>query len=90
MQQQFEPPDGMQLAGHQFVGRGPDGGTGGWTRANRLIYRCAKCGTLMPAEHGDDFQCACGAMLLDGDAGRFGSRYGDENILVYRRVADGW
>ena len=39
----------------------------------------------MSAAHDDYFACRCGAMRLDIDAGRFGSRQGDENILVYRR-----
>jgi hypothetical protein len=38
----------------------------------------------MCAAHNDYFSSRCGAMRLDFDAGRFGSRHGDENILVYR------
>jgi hypothetical protein len=35
--------------------------------------------------HASNYACDCGAMYLDADAGRFGSRLGDENVLVYRR-----
>jgi hypothetical protein len=50
-----------------------------------LLYVCEKCGVGMPADRNDDFICACGAMHLDVDAGRFGSRFGDDAILTYRR-----
>jgi hypothetical protein len=40
----------------------------------------------MHASHEDYFHCECGAMFLDWDYGRFGSRLGDDAILVYRRV----
>ena len=85
MQPEYEPAEGIELANHEFVGRGPDCGSGGWSRSEGLIYRCAMCGTPMPAQHRGDFICECGAMLLDFDAGRFGSRHGDQNILVYKR-----
>jgi len=42
---------------------------------------------MMRADRDDDFGCECGAMRLDADAGRFGSRLGDENVLVYRHVS---
>jgi hypothetical protein len=40
----------------------------------------------MRADHDDYFTCTCGALHLDIDAGRFGSRFGDANILVYQRT----
>jgi hypothetical protein len=40
----------------------------------------------MRATHHGYFACSCKAMHLDWDAGRFGSSYGDENILVYRKT----
>jgi hypothetical protein len=39
----------------------------------------------MPASFNDYFNCECGAMHLDIDFGRFGSKYGDNNILVYQK-----
>jgi hypothetical protein len=46
---------------------------------------------MMPADIDDYFNCECGDMHLDWDMFRFGSRMGDKNILVYRRLdkADG-
>jgi hypothetical protein len=44
----------------------------------------AECGTTMPASHDDYFSCSCGSMHLDVGYGRFGSRRGDQNILVDR------
>ena len=41
----------------------------------------------MSADHDDYFNCECGAMHLDIGYGRFGSRFGDRNILVYRKNA---
>jgi hypothetical protein len=40
----------------------------------------------MPADTTSDFACGCGCMRLDADAGRFGSRLGDDNVLTYRRI----
>ncbi len=39
----------------------------------------------MPADQNDYFNCACGAMNLDIDMRRFGSSFGDDAILTYRR-----
>ncbi|MCX6368568.1 MAG: hypothetical protein NTX57_17950 [Armatimonadetes bacterium] len=33
----------------------------------------------------DSKQCACGAMYIDVDAGRFGSCDGDQTVLVYQK-----
>lgn len=84
----IEPSFPVEIPGFTFLGRGPhcSGGGGGWSRSPDVLYRCAKCGDTMPGPHDDHFECRCGAMDLDRDAGRFGSRYGDENILVYRRA----
>lgn len=40
----------------------------------------------MSADFNDYFNCDCGSMHLDIDAGRFGSWHGDENIIVYRKA----
>jgi hypothetical protein len=78
----------IELSGYRFLGRGPSvtGAQGGWARTKGLYYRCAVCGDMMCAAHDDYFSCRCGSMHLDIDAGRFGSRSGDENILVYRTM----
>lgn len=88
MHEPIEPTSGLPVAGYEFLGRGPRAaGSGGWARSGDLAYRCAKCGTMMRADRDDYFDCECGAMHLDADAGRFGSRLGDQNILVYRRAS---
>lgn len=75
------PPQGENVDGYKYLGRGPGGS--GWNRSPRFAYRCAKCGDIMPASFNDYYDCTCRAMSLDKDAGRFGSNYGDENILRY-------
>jgi len=40
----------------------------------------------MHADFDDYFNCSCGAMHLDRDAGRFGSTFGDDAILTYRKI----
>lgn len=79
------PSMGEYLAGFDFLGRGPElTENRGWSRRAGLAYRCARCGSMMPADTNDYFTCACGAMHLDRDMHRFGSSLGDDNILVYR------
>ena len=87
MMSAIQPAFKIELQGRGFLGRGPSatGSQRGWPRTADLYYRCAACGDLMCAAHDDYFSCRCGAMRLDIDAGRFGSRHGDENILVYRK-----
>ena len=87
MSEIIEPNFACAMDGYTFLGRGPSvtGASGGWAREPALFYRCAVCGGLMCAAQNDYFTCSCGAMHLDIDAGRFGSRHGDENILVYRK-----
>ena len=82
------PPDGMEANGYTFLGRGPgaSGQSGGWSRSPDLFLRCASCGDFMQASRNDYFTCSCSAMHLDFHGGRFGSRLGDQNILVYRRL----
>lgn len=84
MQDLIEPQSGYLTEGYRYLGRGPSGR--GWSRSPQLYYRCAKCGSMMNAAESDYWTCACGAMSLDIDAGRFGSWYGDKNILVYERL----
>ncbi len=74
----------LAFPGYEFVQRGT---TEGWSRSPDLLYVCEKCGAGMPADHDDYFDCSCGAMHLDIDAGRFGSRFGDNAILTYRKLA---
>jgi hypothetical protein len=69
----------------EFVGRGSP--TSGWDRSPRLVYRCESCGSIMRADRNDYFVCVCGAMSLDVDAGRFGSKLGDHAILTYRVIS---
>jgi hypothetical protein len=82
--ERIEPSFPYELAGYRYLGRGPS--ATGWSRSPTLAYRCLQCGDLMPADQADYFTCHCGAMHLDIDAGRFGSRLGDGNILVYERT----
>jgi len=88
MKNVIEPEFSYELEGFKYLGRGPSviGTGGGWSRSSALIYRCAKCGGIMPANHNDYFNCSCGAMHLDIDYGRFGSNFGDNNILVYEKI----
>ena len=81
----IQPKFNSEINGMKFLGRGPKAsGTGlGWSRKENIIYKCVKCATEMKASQNDYWNCECGAMTLDFDAGRFGSNYGDENILVY-------
>src|SRR5262249_59010098 len=82
--QDLDPPQGYQVEGYNYLGRGSGGG--GWTRRPNFSYRCAKCGDMMQASHKDYFNCTCNAMHLDKDAGRFGSQFGDRNILRYQKI----
>jgi hypothetical protein len=78
------PETGLALEGYALVRRGC--GPEGWSRAPTEVHRCAACGYVMRADNVADFACTCGAMRLDADAGRFGSRLGDDNVLTYRRL----
>src|SRR5687768_13979317 len=85
----IEPAFPVEMSGFEFLGRGPKatGASGGWPSSPDIYYRCITCGDLMRATHHGYFECSCKAMRLDWDAARFGSSYGDENILVYRKTA---
>ena len=50
-----------------------------------LWFRCTACGSFLSAAPGEGGSCVCGAMTKDPDAGRLGSRLGDDAIAVYRR-----
>jgi len=80
---QIEPSFSYELDDYDYIGRGP--GSTGWSRSSVLAYRCVKCGTVMPADYDDYFNCECGAMHLDIGYCRFGSKFGDNNILVYEK-----
>ena len=81
----LQPSFPIELDGCEYLGRGPEvsGGSAGWSRSSGILYRCVDCGDTMVAANDRDFSCTCGQMFVDRDAGRFGSRLGDENILVY-------
>jgi hypothetical protein len=81
---EIEPHFAYEIEGYKYLGRGC-GGTG-WSRQEGLYYRCAKCGDMMPAPFNDYYNCKCSAMHLDIDAGRFGSQFGDQNILRYEKT----
>jgi hypothetical protein len=72
-----------QVLGYVFVQRGTS--AAGWSRSPDLLYVCESCGTSMPAAQDTSFGCSCGAMRFDNDAGRFGSKLGDDAILTYRK-----
>lgn len=78
-------PTSTDELGFDLVGPGPPSPKG-WERSPNLAYQCDRCDTFMPADFNDYFSCACGAMTLDFDAGRFGSRFGDQAIRTYRRA----
>lgn len=89
MKTEIAPSFPIELPGYTFLGRCPEAtnsSSGGWKRTERLFFRCVECGTLMPSIMKDYWDCACGAMSLDAAAGRFGSRHGDQNVLVYERL----
>ncbi len=83
----IEPDFDLEINGLNFLGRSSKatGESLGWSRNEKIFYRCAKCGDLMNASNNDYWNCKCGAIHLDIDAGRFGSKFGDDNILVYKK-----
>lgn len=88
MHKLIEPTFEIHVAGYQYLGRGPKvfgDPSGRWMGGNGIFYRCANCGSFMSASAMEYSYCQCRAMSLDVDASRFGSRYGDDNILVYRQ-----
>src|SRR5579885_2538884 len=84
MPKTIEPNFAYELDGYLYLGRGTGGG--GWSRSKCFYYRCAQCGDMMRGDQNDYFSCKCNAMHLDIDAGRFGSTYGDQNILRYQKM----
>jgi hypothetical protein len=85
---EIQPAFDIDLPGYRYIGRGPDatGHGGGWHRSERLFFRCIKCATMMPSVLSENWQCPCGSMDVDADYGRFGSVFGDGNVLVYERI----
>lgn len=77
----------IEMPGDIFLGRGPSatGPVQGWGKADGIYFRCANCSDLMWARQNDYLQCQCRSMHLDIDYLRFGSTFGDDNILVYRK-----
>ena len=76
--------DALELLGHGPAATGPGGG---WSMAADLMFQCTACEGFLPADPTESGRCACGAMSKDADAGRLGSRLGDQAIAVYRRRA---
>ena len=78
----------IELEGYEFLGRGSKatGPGNSWKRDESLFFRCAKCGSLMQSTINEYYKCDCEAMSVDVDYHRFGSVYGDENILVYKKM----
>jgi hypothetical protein len=85
--EEIEPSFQYEVDGFRYLGRGTGGG--GWSRSPNFYYRCAKCGDMMQASFDDYYNCKCKAVHLDIDAGRFGSHYGDQNILRYEKLSGG-
>lgn len=83
LMKKIKPKFEINIEGFQFIKRGPL--TSGWVRSKDFLYRCAECGSTMQGDYNDYFNCACNAMYLDIDAGRFGSNLGDINILTYKK-----
>jgi len=83
----IEPNFQTNINGFVYKGRGPNatGNNSSWNRKNELYFVCANCGSMMHSKTNSYFTCECGAMHYDLDAFRFGSKYGDENILVYEK-----
>ena len=82
-------PDPEQLAGYRFLGYGPratSAGTG-WHLAQDFFARCVACGGMLRLWDDQSEQCPCGRLYKDVEAGRFGSRDGDESIAIYRRLS---
>jgi len=88
MNENITPDFDIEIDGFKFIGRGPNVinlFSTDWSRDDNILYRCAKCGSTMTASFNDYWSCKCKAVSLDIGAGRFGSQYGDKNILVYKR-----
>ena len=77
--------DEFSLEGYKFLGKGSTRGAG-WLRDHDIYYMCVKCKDMMWSQHDDYFECKCGAMYLDIDGARFGSNFGDDAVLLYRKI----
>ncbi|MGI8469569.1 MAG: hypothetical protein ACR2N3_14070 [Pyrinomonadaceae bacterium] len=68
-----------------YLGNGPQATSGfGWVMSANLYFKCVGCEYMMSGDSRKSDNCFCGAMSKDVDYGRFGSRFGDEKIEVYR------
>jgi len=87
MKKIIKPSFIIDIEDYEYIGRGAkaSSGSSGWNTGTGIYYRCVSCGDFMEASINKYFSCRCGAMSLDYDYGRFGSRFGDNNILVYRK-----
>jgi hypothetical protein len=84
MNEIIKPTLDLEIKRLEFLGRGSQ--HNGRSRNSNLIYKCVKCGGEMQASFSDYWNCTCGAVSLDYDTGRFGSKYGDINVLTYRKT----
>lgn len=64
-------------------GPGATGGGLGWSMTNNLLARCRTCGEYLSLDPNETASCFCGDLNKDADAGRFGSRLGDDAIDIY-------
>ena len=88
MKENIIPDFDIEIDEFKFIGRGPNAinlFSTGWSRDDNILYRCANCGSTMGASFNDYWSCKCKAVHLDIGASRFGSQYGDKNILVYKK-----
>lgn len=79
----------VELPGYQFLGWGPRATSGGagWHLAPDYFGRCRACGGMLRLWDDQSEQCPCGRLYKDVEAGRFGSRDGDDSIAVYRKLS---
>ncbi|MEP5338963.1 MAG: hypothetical protein ABJL44_19420 [Algibacter sp.] len=82
MNKRINPKFNLDIEGMTFLGRGSKvfGNEKGRSRSENIIYKCVECGSEMNVSHNDYWNCKCGAIHLNFDAGRFGSNYGDDYI----------
>lgn len=58
--------------------------TSGYPAGEALFYECGVCGDVLNSEPPDSEVCTCGNLYIDVDAGRMGSRRGDEALTLLR------
>ena len=73
---------------YEYLGNGckATGADAGWKMSVDLYFRCIECSYLMNGDPLKDDSCLCGSLHKDLGYGRFGSKYGDDAIEVYKRA----